>query len=149
MMDATAILDRLREVGVSIRSDGEDLVLKPTEKIPLDLYEPIKAVKPELMAILVRGISVSCSRCSWSHPECSVCCLPSRVTTRPIEDYPVDMSDVSEVLVRWHSLGHPPIPIGDLRQIEELPFWLVLLTPRRVGDFHLIRAVLATERVLA
>jgi hypothetical protein len=51
-MDAIAILDRLREVGVTVRPDGDDLVLKPGDRIPPDLYEPIRAYKPQIMDIL-------------------------------------------------------------------------------------------------
>ena len=51
-MDAVSILDRLREVGVTVRPDGDELVLKPGARIPPDLYGPIKANKPQIMDIL-------------------------------------------------------------------------------------------------
>ena len=54
-MDAATILARLQQVGVTVKPDGDDLVLKPGVRIPPDLYEPIKVNKPRIMDILRRS----------------------------------------------------------------------------------------------
>lgn len=51
-MDAAVILDKLRELGISVRSEGDELVLTPGSKVPPQLIEPIKANKLQIMDVL-------------------------------------------------------------------------------------------------
>ncbi|MBI4332917.1 MAG: hypothetical protein HY673_16740 [Chloroflexi bacterium] len=53
-MDATAILERLTELGISVTPSGDKLVLTPASKLPPSLLEEIRANKPELLSYLDR-----------------------------------------------------------------------------------------------
>ena len=51
-MNATTILYRLDDLGISADLDGEDIVLRPGSKLPLELLTEIRANKPEILAKL-------------------------------------------------------------------------------------------------
>ena len=51
-MDATAVLERLDRLGVSIQLDGPDLILRPGSRVPADVLENVRAHKPEIIAHL-------------------------------------------------------------------------------------------------
>ena len=55
-MDANAILDRLSELGVSVRADGDKVLLQPGSKVPPDLKDAVWENKPEILAQLRRAI---------------------------------------------------------------------------------------------
>ena len=66
-MDAAAILARLHEVGVKAIPEGTSLVLEPGSKVPPDLYEPIRANKPQIMEVLRRSNTpVAEASAKWS-----------------------------------------------------------------------------------
>ena len=51
-MDATAILDRLFELGVSVRAEGGNVVIQPASKTPPELKDAIRGNKAEVLALL-------------------------------------------------------------------------------------------------
>ena len=54
-MDANAILDRLSNLGVTIRADGDKVLLQPGSKAPQDLKDAIRENKAAIMALLAPG----------------------------------------------------------------------------------------------
>ena len=51
-MDATAIVERLNELGVKVSREGRRLRFEPAERIPLDLVEEIKANKQAIADVM-------------------------------------------------------------------------------------------------
>jgi hypothetical protein len=49
---AAAILDRLAQLGVAARADGDALRLRPASMVPTDLLAEVRALKPTLLALL-------------------------------------------------------------------------------------------------
>src|SRR5271157_1078008 len=47
-----AVLDELRAIGVEVVPSGDNLVIRPASKVPLELKERLKAVKAEVLAVL-------------------------------------------------------------------------------------------------
>ena len=54
-MDATDILNRLRDLGVEVRADGDDLLLVPGSKVPADLASAISGARAEVISQLADG----------------------------------------------------------------------------------------------
>lgn len=52
-MNAASILDNLTDLGVSTRVEGNDLICRPSNKIPLELKPLIREHKAELIELLV------------------------------------------------------------------------------------------------
>lgn len=48
-MNATAILDKLEGLGVTVTLDGAEIVARPGNKVPRDLIPAMKACKPQLI----------------------------------------------------------------------------------------------------
>lgn len=48
-MNATAILERLEGLGVTVTLDGDEVVARPGNKVPRDLIPAMKACKPQLI----------------------------------------------------------------------------------------------------
>ncbi len=69
-MDAHSMLDRLREAGISVSIDGDDLVLNPGSKVPPDLAESIRLNKPRIMdALRERKPAVVSAPSAWHAKE--------------------------------------------------------------------------------
>ena len=51
-MDATAILERLEGLGVTLTLDGDEVVARPGNKVPRDLIPTMKACKPGIVELL-------------------------------------------------------------------------------------------------
>ena len=49
-------LDRLSELGVSVHADGDNVVIKPGSKAPVELKKAIRENKAEVIALLVEPI---------------------------------------------------------------------------------------------
>lgn len=49
-MDATGVLDRLTDLGINARVDGERLFLSPMDKVPADLLADVRQHKPEILS---------------------------------------------------------------------------------------------------
>ena len=92
-MDATAMLERLEGLGVTLTLDGDEVVARPGNKVPRDLIPRMKACKPGLVELLTplkeqlpRGTSSDAGVCSWGQWEglchtgliCPNCHTPSR-----------------------------------------------------------------------
>ena len=52
MMQAHQIFKALTDLGVTIRADGPDLVIKPRGRVPGDLAEQLRSRKADLLALL-------------------------------------------------------------------------------------------------
>lgn len=55
-MDATAILEKLNSLGVSVELDGPDIVCDPGDKIPDDMVPDIQEHKREIIGLLHRRV---------------------------------------------------------------------------------------------
>jgi hypothetical protein len=53
-MTPLEIINRLNASGVTIRTEGESLVVMPKSKVPADLVGELPHRKPELMALLTK-----------------------------------------------------------------------------------------------
>jgi len=53
-MDAKAVLDRLSELGVTARAEGDMVLLQPGSKVPLYLKDAVREHQTEFMALLTR-----------------------------------------------------------------------------------------------
>ncbi len=53
-MDAHAVLNRLSELGVSARVEGDKVLLQPGSKVPSELKDAVREHKPEIIAVLTR-----------------------------------------------------------------------------------------------
>ena len=51
-MDAHAVLNRLSELGVSARVEGDKVLLQPGSKVPSELKDAVREHKPEIIAVL-------------------------------------------------------------------------------------------------
>ena len=51
-MDATAVLERLDRLGVSVQLDGPDLILRPGFRVPPELVGEVRAHKAQIVAAL-------------------------------------------------------------------------------------------------
>ena len=51
-MNAPALLDRLHTLGVAVRVAGDKLELEPGSLVPESMVEEIRAVKPEIIALI-------------------------------------------------------------------------------------------------
>ena len=51
-MDATQVLERLKERNISVSLKGSDIVVSPASKIPPELKSQIRANKPDIVAQL-------------------------------------------------------------------------------------------------
>jgi len=51
---ATAILEEVQLLGVTVEADGPDIVLRPGRKVPAWLLDQVRAAKPELLRELRR-----------------------------------------------------------------------------------------------
>jgi hypothetical protein len=54
-MDATAILDELDRLGVTVELEGPDIICEPGDKIPEHLIPDIREQKQEIVRLLHRG----------------------------------------------------------------------------------------------
>ncbi|MDP3064672.1 MAG: hypothetical protein Q8O40_15935 [Chloroflexota bacterium] len=55
---------------------------------------------------------------------------------------PVDIPDAGDILSRWHALGHPDVPLDDVRRVRQLPTWMLLRTPGSLKDLAAVRLAL-------
>ena len=55
-MGAVELLEQLKTCGVSVRVDGDELVLRPASKVPSDLLVQVKEHKPKILAHLRRDL---------------------------------------------------------------------------------------------
>ena len=53
-MDANAILDRLSELGITVRADGGMVLIQPASKVPAELKDAVRENKPEILTALRR-----------------------------------------------------------------------------------------------
>ena len=51
-MDATEVLNRLTELGITARTAGEKLLLEPGSKVPPELLSEVRQNKSDLVALL-------------------------------------------------------------------------------------------------
>ena len=51
-MDAVAVLNRLSELGITVRTDGVMVLMEPGSRVPPDLKDAVRQNKPEIMAPL-------------------------------------------------------------------------------------------------
>ena len=51
-MDALGVLDRLAELGVTIRADGENVIICPASRVPPEVKAGIREHKPGILARL-------------------------------------------------------------------------------------------------
>jgi len=55
-VEATAILNRLHSLGIGVTVSGDKLLLEPGSSVPKELFEELKAHKPEVLDLLkLRG----------------------------------------------------------------------------------------------
>ena len=54
-MNAPALLDHLRTLGVAVRVAGDKLELEPGSLVPETMVEEIRAVKPEIISLLAQS----------------------------------------------------------------------------------------------
>jgi len=69
---ARELLDRVAELGVEIRAEGEQLRLRPIGLVPVDLLEALRAAKPQVLAVL-RGEPELTEAAPLSSPPCAQC----------------------------------------------------------------------------
>ena len=82
-MDATAMLVRLENLGVSLTIDGDDVVARPGNRVPRELIPEMKACKPQLVELLAPPDADLCRCDQWEGPcktglLCLSCFTPSR-----------------------------------------------------------------------
>lgn len=49
-MDASGIIESLKNLGISIKSDGDKLLLRPGSRVPLEMVSEIRRHKGEILA---------------------------------------------------------------------------------------------------
>jgi hypothetical protein len=53
--EVTDILHRLHDLGVEVKADGDDLLLAPGSRVPIDLVAAIRGSKADVLSRLVEG----------------------------------------------------------------------------------------------
>ena len=93
-MDAQAIWEEARRLGISLRVVGDRIRYRPKSAAPPDLVEALYQHKAEILAVLV-GQSTT-----WPPP------------------------DAADLVGRWEALAHPGIPLSPGVRISDLERWL-------------------------
>ncbi len=55
MNSASDVISKLMHHGVTVKADGEELVLAPASKVPHDLIPTLQRLKPAILALLSKG----------------------------------------------------------------------------------------------
>src|ERR1051326_867933 len=67
MSEITAILQRCRRLGLELWAEGDRIGIAPKGRIPPELREQIRAVKPVLLPLLREGIGMPADCVPWLH----------------------------------------------------------------------------------
>ncbi len=79
-MNATSILDKLNDSGVSVRLERSDIVCRPSNRIPLELKSYIREHKAELIDLLQGQLMCGNSLTPHERHELSWECDPNSCT---------------------------------------------------------------------
>jgi hypothetical protein len=150
-MTAQELLSKAEVLGVSVKADGSELVLRYQGGLPDDLVEELRAHKAEVLAFLAREFdddeAVACRGCACAIPSGTTLCEDCGSARSLLVRYALELSALTEqrslrgrALAALDRSGYPGLRLPHGRRVGPgLLAWCPVL---REGNPRTLRSIL-------